>query len=137
MYIIPAKKYVVNKSNLKWVIHDESKMINDFLCFKATSSYSGLTTKGEFTTRNVTAWFAPEINIQYGPGFFSNLPGLIVEVQYDTYFLLGLTKISYSDCNEMFVDTNIVGEDIDDKEFDRIQAPFLKNEFEDFYKNKP
>lgn len=137
MYIIPAKKYVVNKDNLNWTIHDDSKIINDLVCFKATSTYPGATTRGELTTRNVTAWFAPEINLQYGPAFFTGLPGLVLEVQYDTYFLLGLSKITYSDCNEIVIETNIKGENIDVNDFDKIQAEILKKEFENFHKNNP
>ncbi|GGF19053.1 hypothetical protein GCM10011518_30570 [Flavobacterium limi] len=52
----------------------ESKIIDKFVCNKATLSFRG---------RNYVAWYTPYISSQFGPWKFYGLPGLILEV-YDT-----------------------------------------------------
>lgn len=64
----------------KWILTKESKTINDAVCYKATTTKTVDTRKGK-TTREVIAWYNPEINIPAGPDGYFGLPGLIVEVE--------------------------------------------------------
>jgi len=59
------------KPNFKWLITNESKVINDLNCLLAKTNFRG---------RDYDVWFAPEIALPYGPWKFSGLPGLIIEV---------------------------------------------------------
>ncbi|WP_291116757.1 GLPGLI family protein [Flavobacterium sp. UBA6135] len=63
-----------------WQITNESKYIDGFLCYKATTKR---VEKTKYSDRSfdVIAWFTPEIPIQAGPKQFYNLPGLILELK--------------------------------------------------------
>jgi GLPGLI family protein len=61
-----------------WVLVNETKEIEGFLCYKATSSKKGVNTGVVFP---VTAWYCPKIPFSYGPNGYGNLPGLILELQ--------------------------------------------------------
>lgn len=63
-----------NYPEFKWKITEETKVIGQYQCIKATASYRG---------RDWEAWFAPEVPLRYGPWKFHGLPGLIMEV-YDS-----------------------------------------------------
>lgn len=58
---------------MNWKITDEKKKIGKFICKKAITDFRG---------RNYTAWFTPEIAVQFGPWKLNGLPGLILEA-YD------------------------------------------------------
>ncbi|MBA5791899.1 GLPGLI family protein [Flavobacterium sp. xlx-214] len=61
---------VTDELNYKWIITNETKKINDFTCYKATTTFRG---------NNFEAWFTPDIPINAGPWKWYGLPGLIVE----------------------------------------------------------
>ncbi|WP_282787212.1 GLPGLI family protein [Flavobacterium croceum] len=70
-----------------WNFTNETKMINDFLCYKATTTK----TIDSFTFP-VIAWYCPKIPAPYGPKGYGGLPGLILELQ-ERSTLFGLVKI--------------------------------------------
>ena len=61
---------VTDELNYKWNITNETKKINEFTCYKATTTFRG---------NNFEAWFTPDIPINAGPWKWYGLPGLIVE----------------------------------------------------------
>lgn len=63
---------VVNDIKLEWKLTNETKIIQNYNCQKATLNYGN---------RNWEAWFTTDILIQDGPYIFRNLPGLIVQIQ--------------------------------------------------------
>ena len=72
--------YHISKiSDIKWNLTDESKLISDKLCFKATTEFVMKRVTGEKKIL-ITAWYCPEIPISYGPYNFGGLPGLILEL---------------------------------------------------------
>lgn len=57
---------------INWNISEtESKKINNFTCYKATTVFRG---------SEIVAYYTPEIPIGFGPFKFKGLPGLILEV---------------------------------------------------------
>lgn len=57
---------------ISWNISEtESKKINNFTCYKATTVFRG---------SEIVAYYTPEIPIGFGPFKFKGLPGLILEV---------------------------------------------------------
>jgi GLPGLI family protein len=64
----------------KWEITGESKLIENYTCYKAVSYYEAYTFKG-ITKFPLIAWFCPEIPFSYGPQMYANLPGLVLEIQ--------------------------------------------------------
>lgn len=77
------KTYLISMRPLQpsdWKLSKESKKIGKYTCYKASSSKSVEGPKGLVTVA-LTAWYAPEIPVRFGPKHYSNLPGLILEVQ--------------------------------------------------------
>jgi GLPGLI family protein len=62
-----------------WILVNETKEIEGFICYKATSTKKGINLKGAIFP--VIAWYCPKIPFSYGPNGYGNLPGLILELQ--------------------------------------------------------
>lgn len=74
---------------LNWTLAEGDTLIAGYICKKATTSLCG---------RDYIAWYAPEVDLPYGPYKFSGLPGLIFKI-VDTndnfrFTLSGLEKVS-------------------------------------------
>jgi GLPGLI family protein len=63
-----------NQSTDDWEITSETKLINEFLCYKVVKKDN----KSPFPI----IWLAPELNFPIGPFDFNNFPGMILEVNY-------------------------------------------------------
>jgi GLPGLI family protein len=70
-----------------WKISTETKMIDTYLCYKATYTSEFVARNNKIKTKTITAWFAPSLPFPYGPIEFHGLPGLILELNkdYTTY----------------------------------------------------
>jgi GLPGLI family protein len=68
------------KPPLNWKLQNETKKIGKYIAYKATTVEKVKTGRGvkEYL---ITAWYAPEVNIHFGPIGFSGLPGLIIELE--------------------------------------------------------
>jgi GLPGLI family protein len=66
-----------------WHILNETKKIGNYQCRKAVYIDD---TNGEQKT--ITAWYAPQIPISNGPSLHHGLPGLIMQVEDDTFTIL-------------------------------------------------
>lgn len=63
-----------------WILTNETKLIDNYLCYKATNIYK--VTNGEkIFNHAVIAWFCPKLPYPFGPNGYGNLPGLILELQ--------------------------------------------------------
>src|SRR6218665_698056 len=83
-YIGLKRGFIVIDDNLKynWKITSETKKIQNYTCYKATTSFRG---------NNFEAWFTPDIPLNIGPWKWYGLPGLILEaydVEKKNVFLL-------------------------------------------------
>jgi GLPGLI family protein len=100
-----------------WELHRETKLIDNYLCYKATSVNIIDNGSGKKFNHPVVAWYCPELPYSFGPNGYSNLPGLILELQvrnvvygakkvdvnsklnFDLSFLNNLKTISLEDYN--------------------------------------
>jgi GLPGLI family protein len=64
----------------EWELENESKYIDTYLCYKATSEEVVVNSEGTFK-HAIIAWYCPSIPFSYGPKGFNGLPGLILELQ--------------------------------------------------------
>lgn len=87
-------KFLVSRTYQKWELHDETKQIGEYLCFKATTFHTTTNPKGKIFKHNFTAWYTPQLPYKFGPAGYGNLPGLIIELQGNkaTY---GVKKIQF------------------------------------------
>lgn len=66
--------YTENLPLFNWQIGTETAIVCGYECIKATCHWRG---------RDFTAWFTPDIPVEYGPWKFGGLPGLIMKVSDD------------------------------------------------------
>jgi len=92
-------KFLVSRPYQKWEMHDETKMIGSYLCFKATTFYIITNPKGKVFKHDFTAWYTPQLPYKFGPVGYGNLPGLIIELQGES-FSYGVKKIEFYDDGE-------------------------------------
>jgi len=83
----------VTHEPLDWRITNESKMIGDVKCFKATTTETLYSRQGHFYDRDIVAWFAPDYPVNFGPKYYNGLPGLVLEVKRKE-FTITATKIN-------------------------------------------
>lgn len=79
--IIKKDEFVIKENgNMQWEITNETKRIDTYLCYKATTVKT-ITKNGKEFQETVTVWFCPELPYAFGPAKYAGLPGLILEIQ--------------------------------------------------------
>ena len=142
-----------------WKMEQETKMIGQNMCFKATTVIEvPVRPELRFGRRNaeqdnknkaeeeekeeapkmeqiiVTAWYALGIPVSHGPGDFWGLPGLILEVAYgDTNILC--TKIVMNPKDKVEIKEPSKGKEVSQKEYDEIIAEKMK-EMQERFRNE-
>ncbi|WP_396179151.1 GLPGLI family protein [Flavobacterium sp.] len=85
-------EYIINEEQkADWELTNETKTINGYICYKATSIYHNQSWNDNPKLK-VTAWYTPKIPVSFGPNGYHGLPGLILEIQTYTTTLY-VTKI--------------------------------------------
>lgn len=117
-----------------WELTNDSKKINNFLCFKAikkiqyTNGFKLPDGSLKIFEKNIIAWYSPELPFSHGPLGYGGLPGMILELQTKNA-VFGATKINnvsnfeYKPLNQ----NKIISDEIFSKKL---------KEFNDFRKNK-
>lgn len=100
-----------------WVLENETKMIDTYLCYKATSELVVVNSKGEFKFP-IVAWYCPSIPFSFGPKGYDGLPGLILELQerFTTYGVLNI-KLNNED---ILIERPNKGKIVTEEEFNEI-----------------
>ena len=113
-------KYVVNYSEKRtWQLENETKLIDGYLCYKATSELVNKNTVGVFKYP-IVAWYCPSIPLNFGPKGYSGLPGLILELQ-ERNTLFGVKKINVAEKNVIIKKPND-GKIVTQEEIDKIAS---------------
>ncbi len=124
----------------EWKMEEESKMIGEYLCFKATTVVQRpvRNTNIRFGRRNnnnekkkeepvepeielviVTAWYTLDIPVNHGPDDYWGLPGLILEVQDGNTSIL-CSKIVLNPKEKSDISEPKKGKVVTQKEYDKI-----------------
>lgn len=157
-------KVFLIKDELKpqeWKLEKESKMIGDYLCFKATTM-KALEEKGTNKFRRfgrrpgsgkkekekedveekkeeklvqVVAWYTPEIPINHGPEDYFGLPGLILEVNAGNQIIL-CNKIVMNPKDKEVIEAPKKGKEVTQKEYNEISEKKMKEMREQFRNNR-
>jgi len=72
--------YGVEPLKNNWILSNETKLIDNYLCYKATNVFTVINGTKVFN-HPVIAWYCPQLPYPYGPAGYGNLPGLILELQ--------------------------------------------------------
>ncbi len=100
--------------SLNWNIKDEYKTIQGYRCQKATAEYP--IDLGR--TIDLIAWFTPELPFHFGPNGIAGLPGAILGLSYNDYYIYA-THIQLSK-SEKSIKEPTKGELISFKEYDKV-----------------
>ena len=92
--ILRENIYVKNKQKENWTITTETKLIDNYKCYKATNIYQVISPNKVFN-HPVIAWFCSDLPYKYGPNGYNNLPGLILELQ-ERNAVYGVRKINFN-----------------------------------------
>ena len=101
----------ISHKPLSWEVTGDSKEIAGYTCFKATTVERLYSRQGFYYNRAVVAWFAPALPPYFGPSQYSNLPGLVLEIERDMFTLKAVKII----LNPPKKDINITRVSKDDK----------------------
>jgi len=130
-------------TDYKWTLTQESKMIGQYLCFKATTvierpkprpfrmgppdkrSEAAEAAEVAMESVNVTAWYAMEIPVNHGPDNYWGLPGLILEVSAGNTTIL-CTKIVMNSQDKVRIEEPSKGKELTQKAFDELVRVQLK-----------
>lgn len=145
-----SKDFLI-KDTLKvfqWTLENESKMIGEHLCFKATTTkkidIDNFETNTEVKDSNqlddtkskniiITAWYTPDIPINNGPNEYWGLPGLILELtEENTVILCSELKLYAKDVVKIVEPTK--GKVVTQSEYDKIIEDKIK-EMNEMYNN--
>ncbi len=121
-----GKTYKVQKKldAIEWELTKEHFVINDLVCFKALTT---ITEEGRNGVKKIPiiAWYAPSINIPYGPDGFGGLPGIIVQLENDK-IVTSLNRIEYTE-EVVKIDEPKKGEKISDEDFKALIKDMVMN----------
>mgnify|MGYP000704351642 CR=1 FL=1 len=108
---------------IDWKLHSDTKNIGKYTCFKATAeqlikiyAHSDESTEKSIT---ITAWYTPQIPVSNGPSKFQGLPGLILELSYDSNTIL-CSKVILNPTKPITIKSPKKGETVSQPEYDRI-----------------
>ena len=121
--------YQEPETPLQWEFTDDSKMIEQYMALKATTSFGG---------RDYEAWFTLEVPILDGPYVFNGLPGLILEL-YDTNmeYHFNLASITPLKDNYAIDSENGNIKQVSKKEFIQTYKKFNENPSASFSRHLP
>ena len=118
------------KDSLKtnaWKLQGETKNIGTYTCFKATleREVESDMEDGSKEMQTVTAWYTPQIPVSNGPEEFQGLPGLILEISYDSQTIL-CSKILLNPTKQIKIKEPTSGTSVNQSEFDAIMTKKMK-----------
>jgi GLPGLI family protein len=110
-----------------WKLQGETKNIGTYTCFKATleREVESDLDDGSKEMQTVTAWYTPQIPVSNGPEQFQGLPGLILELSYDSQTIL-CSKISLNPSKPIKIKEPTGGDSVSQSEFDAIMDKKMK-----------
>lgn len=76
-----------------WELTNESKLIDGYLCYKATN-VDRVENGTQVFNHPIVAWYCPELPYAFGPIGYGNLPGLILQLQVRN-IVYGVLKVDF------------------------------------------
>jgi GLPGLI family protein len=109
---------IKNDKRKDWILENETKEINGFICFKATATKTVENSAGIFHFP-IIAWYCPQIPLSYGPNGYGGLPGLILELQVRNV-LFGVKKIDLKPNKIIIVPQRKEFKTVTEKEYENL-----------------
>lgn len=117
--LVKKNEFVVKDSiSNNWEITNESKLIGEYLCYKATTTKKVQKTDRE-VIETVTAWFCPALPYSFGPSKYAGLPGLILELQ-EKNIVFVIKSIRLNNNEEYVITIPTAKKEISQAEYNKI-----------------
>jgi len=97
-----------------WKLTQETKVIGKYICYKAE-----YVNKTGGAKRKITAWYTPEIAVNFGPGGYNGLPGLILQLDDET-ILFSASQIQFNSKEKITIERPKKGKKVSEIEFNKI-----------------
>lgn len=110
--------------DIDWVLTKKKLILNGLTCYKAKRILKKEGRNGSFETE-IIAWYAPEINLPYGPDGFGGLPGIIIQLENGNV-VTTLKKIEFID-EEMIINLPTKGKKLSENEYNAFMKDFSMN----------
>ena len=126
-----GKMFLIQDSlkTTSWKLQGDTKNIGNYTCYKATLERAvdadAFSDEDSKKTQTVTAWYTPQIPVSNGPEEFQGLPGLILELSYDSQTIL-CSKISLNPSKPIKIKEPTSGDSVSQSEFDDIMDKKMK-----------
>jgi len=78
-----TKNHLVHVDSVNWKLTNESRIIGNYLCYKAVTEVSSKQFEDMSYQSPVVAWFTPDIKLPFGVQNFNGLPGLTIQLIAD------------------------------------------------------
>jgi GLPGLI family protein len=141
-------EFVIKDSlpKIAWEISNETKIIGDYNCVKATYTepvskndleayerYQEKTKNGKSSLfemkkpepKTITAWYTSEIPVSFGPNGVWGLPGLILQLENENYIYF-CTKVSIKNNETVKIKIPNSGKVISKKEYEKYEKKMQK-----------
>jgi GLPGLI family protein len=112
-----GKIIIIEDRNTAWKLENETKIIDGYLCYKATAEL--VRKNGDKVFKfPIIAWYCPTIPFPFGPLGYGGLPGLILQLQ-ERNVVYGIQKMNFNDQKMNLIIKPIVGKRITEAELNK------------------
>lgn len=88
-------EYLVSNTFGDWSLENETKIIDNFKCFKAINKEENkVEGQDPIITKTITAWYCSEIPVSFEPNGFGGLPCVILELNENNLKVFYATKLT-------------------------------------------
>jgi GLPGLI family protein len=118
--------FLIEKNKINWTLSKDTLKIDNYICYKATTTRIIENSEGKHKLA-ITAWYAPEISLPFGPDGYGGLPGLILQLN-NNGTITSLKKIVFFNENEdIDISFSVKGKKVSEEEFNRIVSKQYTN----------
>jgi len=117
--------FLIKKNEINWTLSKDTLKIDNYTCYKATSTRIINNSEGTHKLE-VTAWYAPEISLPFGPDGYGGLPGLILQLN-NNGTITSLKKIEfYNEKEDVNISFTKKGKEVSEDEFNKMMSKLYK-----------
>jgi GLPGLI family protein len=109
--------FLIEKNQINWVLAKDTIKIDDYVCYKPTTTRIIENSEGRHKLE-ITAWYAPEISLPYGPDGYGGLPGLILQLN-NNGTITALKKLEFFN-EAVDINFSLKGKRVTEDEFNSI-----------------
>ncbi len=118
--------FLINKKDISWSLTQDTLKIDNYLCYKATTTRVIENSEGIHKLK-VTAWYAPEIPLPYGPDGYGGLPGLILQLENNGTLTIIKRMKFLNNKTTIKISLPTKGKTVTEEEFNKIALKRFEN----------